>query len=346
MNIYDSNGYVNFRGIMDKGYPYNIMVGGRGTGKTYGALKTHVVDKRQFMYMRRRQTQVDIINKPEFSPIKPVCRDLGLQITMRPVAKGLSAFVPYEVDEEKNKEIISGPPFGYTCALSTVANLRGFDASEVRSLIYDEFIPEKAERPLPHEADALFNCYETLNRNRELEGQPPLQLFCLANANDQTAPILERLRLITRIEKMRKTGQEIFVDNRRGLLLLMLKDSPISEKKRDTALYRLTEGTDFAEMALDNDFAYEDRGAIVSRPLAEYRPLASIGEITIYRHKGGGPFYVSTHRSGKPPTFGLGDSDRERFRRTFGWLWESYLAQNIEFEDYLCQILLTKYLFD
>ena len=50
-------------------------------------------------------------------------RDLGLQITMRPVAKGLSAFVPYEVDEEKNKEIISGPPFGYTCALSTVANI-------------------------------------------------------------------------------------------------------------------------------------------------------------------------------------------------------------------------------
>lgn len=345
MRIYDENGYVDFDSIMDSGLPYVIMVGGRGTGKTYGALRSHVVRGRKFMYMRRRQTQADIINRPEFSPIKPVCRDLGLQITMRPVAKGLAAFVPYEVDEEKKKEIVNGPPYGFTCALSTVANLRGFDASEIGSLIYDEFIPEKTERPLPHEADALFNCYETLNRNRELEGRPPLQLFCMANANDQTAPVLERLRLINRIEKMRNSHSQMWTDPERGLLLLVLRDSPISEAKRDTALYRLTAGSDFAEMALDNSFAYEDRGAIVSRPLAEYKPLVTVGEITIYRHKGSGPYYVSTHRSGNPPTFGLGDSDMERFRRSFSWLWESYMTYNIEFEEYLCQVLLTKYLF-
>jgi len=343
MRLYDENGYINIRAVRDTGYPFILLNGGRGTGKTYGALRTSVEDGKRFMFMRRRQTQVDIINKPQFSPMKPVCRDTGLQITTAPVAKGLAAFVPYETDE-KGKTIITGDPYGYTCALSTVANLRGFDASELDMIIYDEYIPEKTERPLPHEADALFNCYETMNRNRELDGRPPMQLLCLSNTNDQTAPVLESLHLISRIDKMKKSGQDVYTDPVRGLMLILLKDSPISAAKSDTALYRLTAGSDFSRMALENAFAYEDRGAIVSRPLAEYRPLVQVGEIVIYKHKSARRYYVSTHKAGSPPSFGTSDSELERFRHSFGWLWEVYLRELIEFEEYLCQILLTKYL--
>ena len=342
MRFYDNNGYFDFRAVRDLGCPFTLVIGGRGTGKTYGALKTSIEDGLLFMFMRRKQTQLDIINRPEFSPIKPVCRDTGWKFTMRPVAKGLAAFVPYEIEDER--ETITGSPVGYTCALSTVANLRGFDASEIGLLLYDEFIPEKSERPLTNEADALLNCYETFNRNRELDGRPPLQLVCMANANDQTAPLLEYFRLIKRIDKMRRSGQELFVDRDRGLALVVLRDSPISERKRDTALYRLTAGTEFSDMALSNDFAYEERGAIVSRPLAEYRPLAQIGELVIYRHKSAGRFYASTHRSGTPPQFGTGTTELARFRRTYGWLWLEVLDGNMEYEDFLCQALLTKYL--
>lgn len=343
MRFYDSNGYLDFRRVRDMGYPFTLVIGGRGTGKTYGALKTSIEDGKKFVFMRRRQTQLDIINRPEFSPVKPVCRDMGWKITNRPIAKGLSAFVPYELSED-GKEQISGPPYGYTVALSTVANLRGFDASDVDLILFDEFIPEKSERPMPHEADALFNCYETFNRNRELAGRQPIQLVCMANANDQTAPVLEYLRLIRRIDNMRKNGTELYTDDKRGLCLILLRDSPISEAKQDTALYRLTEGGDFATMALVNDFAYEDRGRIISRPLCEYKPIVTVGEITVYRHKSKRLFYVSEHRTGSPPTFTAGETELARFKRAYCDLWGEYMSDRIEFEGYLCQTLLTKYL--
>lgn len=342
MRFYDDNGYLDFRSVRDRGYPFNLIIGGRGAGKTYGALRSCVEDGKRFIFMRRKQIQLDIINKPEFSPIRPICRDAGLQITMRSVAKGLSAFVPYELDAD-GSERVTGEPYGYTCALSTVANLRGFDASDVDILIYDEFIPEKSERPLAHEADALFNCYETLNRNRELTGAQPLQLFCLANANDQTSPVLEHLRLIRRIDRMTRVGNELYTDPKRGLLLLLLRDSPISAAKADTALYRLTAGSDYAEMALSNNFVYEERGRIVSRPLGEYKPVVSVGEITIYRHKSRDMYYVSGHCTGSPPAYATGDAELERCRRAFPRLIEAHFDDIIEYEDYLCQVLFEKY---
>ena len=341
MGLYLPSGYLDFRGLRNRGYPYNLLMGGRGTGKTYGALLTSVEDQLAFAFMRRRQAQVDIINSPEFSPMRPICRDTGLQITMTKVVHGISAFVEYE--EKDGKQIITGQPLGFTCALSTLANVRGFDASRLRLLLYDEFIPEKAERPLPHEADTLFNAYETMNRNRELDGQDPLQLFCMANSNDLAAPVLVKLDLVKRIERMLDKGTELWTDERRGLLVAMLQDSPISARKRDTALYRLTAGSSFASMALDNRFSYEERGRIVSRPLAEYKPLVSVGEITIYQHKARPAYYVSTHKAGGCVQYETGETELQRFRRAYGWLWKECMADRVEYEDYLCQVHFTEY---
>ena len=42
MGLYLPNGYVDIRWILAQGLPFNFLVGGRGTGKTYGALKVVV----------------------------------------------------------------------------------------------------------------------------------------------------------------------------------------------------------------------------------------------------------------------------------------------------------------
>lgn len=343
MQLYDNNGYVNFRVVRDCGFPFIFLIGGRATGKTYGGFKTSIEDNEKFMYMRRTQTQLEIVNKPQFSPVRPVARDLGLNITMRPVAKGLAAYVPYELDDKGNEKI-SGEPYGFNCALSTVSNLRGFDASHVDLIMYDEFIPEKSERPIKNEADALFNCYETFNRNRELQGREALKLICMANANDQTAPVLEALGLIKRIEKMRKSGSVFYSDQHRGIALFMLRDSAISAAKADTALYKLTAGSSFADMALQNDFAYEDRAGIVSRDLKQYKPLVSIGGVCVYKHKSADRYYVSAHKSGSPITFTKSDIDIERFCNAFDWLYDKHIAGKVEFEDFAVKTEFNNYL--
>lgn len=336
MKIYDSSGYVNVRGILEEGYPFNFLIGGRGTGKTYTTLKVAKEDGRLFMLMRRTQSQADLISKPEFSVFKPLNEDMLWDIRVKSISKYNSMF--YEFDGEKNEH-----PVGYTCALSTISNMRGFDASDIQLLIYDEFIPEKHERLLKNEADALFNAYETMNRNREIKGTAPIQMICLANANDITNPVFENLKLIRIADRMQKGGTDRWTDDRRGVQLIMLHRSPISRQKANTVLYNLTEGSEFASMALDNDFNV-DRQHIRPRPLTEYTPVCSVGELCLYRHKSENRLYASTHLSGVfNRKFSLSDSDRLHYQRIFRNHWLMYIGNKIDFEDVLSEKLFIKY---
>lgn len=340
MKIYQDSGYIDIRKILSLNLPFNFIVGGRGTGKTYTSLETIIEDNIKFIYMRRTQTQTDLINKPEFSPFKSLNRDFGWNIGSQSLSKYNAGY--YQQQEQDGRMVCCGSPIGYSCALSTVSNMRGFDASDVDVLIYDEFIPEKHERPIKNEGAAFLNACETINRNRELSGRKPLQTICLANANDLANPIFMELRLVRKAEQMRRKKQEIYIDRERGIGLFILDKSPISSQKKTTALYRLTSGSNFERMSLDNDFSGEEIGRISSRPIAEYKPIVSVGEITIYEHKSKRSYYISTHKAGSPPTFGTGDAERARFIRMYRWVWDEYMENNIEFEEYLCEILLTK----
>ena len=335
MKIYYDSGYVNIRGILLEGYPFNFVVGGRGTGKTYDALKTAYQDDIRFMLMRRTQSQADLISKPEFSVFKPLNNDMDLDIRVKNISKYNSMF--YELQGENIK------PVGYTCALSTISNMRGFDASDIHLLIYDEFIPEKHERLLKNEADALWNAYETMNRNREIKGVAPMQLLCLANANDITNPVFESLNLIRIADRMQKGHAERWTDDRRGIQLIMLHRSPISKKKSGTVLYNLTDGSDFASMALENSFNV-DRAHVRPRPLNEYLPVCSIGELNIYRHKSESRLYATTHTSGVfNRKYSVSDSDRLHYRRLYCAHWDMYISNRIDFEDVLSEKLFLHY---
>lgn len=352
MKLYLDNGYLNIPGIRATGLPFIFCWGGRATGKTYGALQDAIDSGVKFGLMRRTQAQLDVISKPEFSPFKPLNADRGWNIGIVPLSKYNGGVYHMEaetktvdgVEQPTGKQTPKGPPIGYTFALSTIANIRGFDGSDIDLLIYDEFIPEPHARPIKEEHEALLNAYETINRNRELKGKPPLQLLCLANANTLANPVFIGLNLVTKAERMNRNGQEYSVDEKRGIVMVNLCRSTISAQKRDTALYRLTGNTQFSRMALSNDFSGEDeRGKIGSKPLREFRPIVAVGELCIYKHKSVELYFCSSHMSGSPPTFGVGDIERARFRKSYGWLWSAYLANKMEFEERICEILLTKY---
>ena len=64
MKIFKEDGYLDMGAIMAAGYPFTIVCGGRGTGKTFTALYETIKDKVPFMLLRRLQTQIEMINKP------------------------------------------------------------------------------------------------------------------------------------------------------------------------------------------------------------------------------------------------------------------------------------------
>lgn len=307
-NIYLDNGYINIEYILKYPVPFIFCVGGRATGKTYGSLKYVLENNIKFLYMRRTQSQTDLINRAEFSPFKSISRDTGIQVTTSPITKYNSAF--YRASIEDDKLVPDGAPIGYTLALSTVSNLRGFDMSDCEILIYDEFIPEKHERPLKNEAQAFFNAYETINRNRELSGIPPLKVLCLANANTINNPIFTELGIIDKVFSMEKSGQVVSINVNRGYAIILLSASPISAMKKETALYKLTTGSDFEKMAIDNSYNIDFQRQTVN--LIEYSPLFVVNGVTVYRHKSKLLLYVTEHKSG-----GAHDIDERLYKKQY-----------------------------
>lgn len=331
-NIYLKSGYLNVPYILKLPVPFIFCVGGRGTGKTYGALKYVLENNVQFLYMRRTQAQADLINRAEFSPFKSVSADTGVIVTSASVTKYNAAF--YRAEMEDDKIVPVGAPIGYTLALSTVSNLRGFDMSDCTLLIYDEFIPERHERSLKNEADALFNSYETINRNRELKGGDPLKVLCLANANDIANPVFESLGVIDKVYAMQKSNQALTVNTDRGYAIVLLDSSPISGRKKNTALYKLTAGSNFASMALNNSYNIQFEKQSVN--LLEYAPMVTVDGITLYRHKSNGTIYATYHKSG-----GTQEMDARLYRKQYAHYIDDMDArglvtyENLEIREHL-----------
>ena len=329
MRRFLDNGYCDIESILSVNVPFIFVIGGRGTGKTYGALKYALDTNTCIMLMRRTQAQTDLINKPEFSPFKPLEHDLRQRITVKAASKYNS--VVYRGEDPDDL-------IGYTCALSTVANLRGFDASNVKLLIYDEFIAERHERPIKNEGTAFLNAYETMNRNRELKGKDPLQVLSLANAFDIANPIFRELDLISVCDKMKQKQNPVYVNKSRGVCIVMLDGSEISERKSKTALYKLTAGSQYGELALSNDFTYNSNAGIKPQHLREYKPVCGIGDIYIYKHKSKHLYYISEHASGNMPHYETDEVDLKRFIRHYGrFLYAAYMNERCIFESMLAK---------
>lgn len=308
MGIYLPSGYLDIERIDQYNCAFNILVGGRGIGKTYGLLQYYLKRGERIIYMRRTAEQTRIAGTVAFSPYKKVCEDMGIEFD---VVKGAVKTV------QVNDNIVA-----YMLSLSTFSNTRGVDGSDCKAIVYDEFIPEKQERPIRDEANSLWNAFETINRNRELSGEPPLKLWMVSNSNNLRSPILADLGLLTKVLRMEENGIEIQKLPERNLLLVHCQNSPISQAKSSTVLYGLVNDS-FKKMALGNSYQ-EDTTKIKSRPLQDYRPICGLGEVYIYKHKSEGTYYLSSHKSGNPQVYGTGETDIIRFLRRYGPIVDMY----------------------
>ena len=340
MGLYLPAGWVDIRAIFKHGLPFNFLIGGRGIGKTYSLLDYFLEMGTRFVYMRRTEKELRACSTDKLNPLKAINRDRGTNYRFYKESDVYSICDSEATDGSKWKA--TGDAIGIAVALSTFANIRGFDGTDFDVLFYDEFIPERRARPIRDEFDALMNAYETINRNREIQGKPPLILICASNSNKLDNPIFLGLGLVSKIFNMYVKEQELAVFQNRGLLVANYMRSPISERKRETALYKLTTGTEFAAMALANSFTgTADLSAARSMPLREYTPLVCYGELCLYAHKSNGSLYATTHRSGNPPTYGTGETEKKKFKIAYSWIWYEFMAGSVIFESVVCELLLT-----
>lgn len=333
MKLYLENGYLNMKEIIH--HPANIIliVAARGTGKTFGFFESVLEENLFFLYMRRTQTQLDAISLPLLSPLVSVNKERGWAYGPFPLNKSFKPI--YEEIEEDGKRKPKGEMKGMFSCLSTFANLRGLSGEAFKVIGYDEFIPQPEEKKIKEEGAALLNAYETLNRNRELVGGEPIKLICMANSNDLANPVMMELGVVTRAQKMLEKGQELSYLQERGILIVIPHSSEISEKKKDTALYKaVTKTGNFAKMAVGNEFNLEITD-FKSENLKEYKPVCGIGEIGIYSHKSKHRYYVSACvPSGTREIYQVNENDRLIWKNRYKWLITEIFCGTVIYESY------------
>lgn len=338
MNLYTSDGWLNFDKIYNLKANFIFIVGARGIGKTYGALKYLIDNGIFFMMLRRSSTQADAQANPLTSDIAKPLQANDQTFDSEALTKTIKAL--YISDGEE----IANLPFCVTTSVSTGSNLRGFNGDRIDCILYDEFIRQPEEKPIREEGTAFLNLYETISRNRELQGKAPVKALCLANSFNMANELFLKFRLIKQAENMMRKSLDFWHDAKRGVAIIMPCNSPISIQKENTALYKaLGDTSDFAQFALENKFQDDFSENIKSLRLNEYKIICVVGEYAIYKHKANGTYYITTHISGTTKNiFGVGTSDIKRFKRQFNFLVIAHLKRNIYFENYLAQIMFDK----
>lgn len=338
--------YLNIFDYYDRRYPFQIFVGGRGTGKTFGALSgtigkidTHGIHMRDPIYMRRTGAELELLfDSPKgegANPYKKLNSFYHVNYGIKEIKKNLGG-IYHRVENEEGRFDHQGLPIGYATALSTLASIRSLDFSSSTDWFYDEFIPEAHVRKMKGECDALLNAYETINRNREFDGEEAVRLWMLSNSNDIYSPIFVGLGIVDTVEKMLQKRLQHKYIKERGLAIHIL-DSPqeFIDAKKQTALYKLTAGTKFSDMALENKFSYNDFSLVAYRNVTGYIPFAAIDDIYLYKKKGSREIYLTYTPSRVEHFFSDELHSLKRFQQKHsGLIYDRFVRQDTIFESF------------
>lgn len=275
---------------------FNFFIGGRGIGKTYSALEGQHDDFTagecgKYIYMRLTQRELKTCAGAEDNPYKKLNTRRGWDVHFKKVPESeATAYDLIDLNAEKPLTI------GTARALATFANVRGSDFDDYTDILFEEFVPTERVRMTPEVKNAgyLFSqAYETINRNRELEGQPPVRVIFLANAFKLNSDVLYYYGLIPIIESMLKTGQKRATLPERSIYIELCDAADVSEAKRETVLYKALKGNKHIEnINLNNSFNDYNLTLVKKVPIVEYYPLCCYEDVTIFAHKSTGELYA------------------------------------------------------
>ena len=233
----DSSLYYNPNKMLSYNRVLNFIIGARGIGKSY-SMKKYPIQRflkqgEQFMYVRRY--------KDELKKIKTYFNDVA------------AAFPDHKFEVRGKEFYIDNKLAGYAIPLSTWQSVKSNSYPLVNTMIYDEFIREKDNSGyIPNEVNALLNLMDTVFRDRD-----NVRCICLSNAVSVVNPYFLYFNIVPNVKKRYNAYQSILVE---------IPDSKdFANARRKTRFGELIDGTDYGEMALDNDFVNDSQVFIEKR---------------------------------------------------------------------------------
>lgn len=267
MDSIDTSMFWNLRRTLTHNKLFNVIVGNRGGGKSFGA-KEYAIDNfikkhEQFGYIRRYKDDIKESSLQFFKDIEYKYPDYEFKVDGKYFYIRLK---PTDENEKWKDEDIAG----YQFILSTANNKKSISYPNITLLIYDEFLLDKTgnQRYLSNEPVALLNLYETIARPGT--DHPRVVMFMLANALSVTNPffLYWDLHMPT---KQDKNGKWIWKHPTRPILVEDVRNEKFIDKKRNTEFGKLIEGTTYSGYSIDNKFLLDNDTFVEKKsPKARY----------------------------------------------------------------------------
>lgn len=222
----DCETYWDIYSLVEKGIFLNIIMGGRGIGKTEQCNGYNLEQYRdygnQFIYLRRY--------KPECSNQKKLLDRWLDDVKFVGDKNGGGSYMWY------------GNTLGYLIPLSVASNYKSTNFEKVTTIIYDEAIirPTGQLRYMPNEVECLLEFISTVFRHRT-NGK----VIILGNNLCFFNPYCEYFNV--------KVFNDYYIDKKRGILIQYSKDSPkLRQIEEKTPLFKLTMGTTYHDYHYNN----------------------------------------------------------------------------------------------
>lgn len=222
---------------------FNFIVGMRGVGKTYGALKDSVqnfIDKdaigvtSQFLYVRRLKSELEKLT---------IMRGGRL---FNAVSK---EFEGHELKAESNVLSCDGKVMGYAQPLSTASILKSDAFPYVDTIIFDEFIIDNSGtyHYLKDEVQKFLDLYETVARGRDV------RVFFLSNAVSVTNPYFDFWHL----DRPYNSDIQRFGKSK-DILVEFTKNPELADLKKRTRFGQIIAGSEYSDYAYDNKWLMDN----------------------------------------------------------------------------------------
>lgn len=290
----NKSGYFNCWDMVQKNlddFNIFIIIGGRRLGKTYSILKGLIKDKKNHMYVRRTDSDLQECLTAKKNPYRAF-KDIA---DVRLVAKGRETNI---CTFNEDDEIIDY--LGIASSVSTSGSVRGAYLEDIEYLVYDEFINLKPTNTLKRKEGNLFlDLYDTANNDRDLRGMKPLKAILLSNANTVDDGLLRVLKLGHVIYDMVTNNKNYYADYERKIYVALLpNDNEVTKKREQGAIGKLTNETSYGKMAMENKFVDSYFGDIDDNiKYIEYYGLCSYNNIYFYIHKNDGHVLASSKKT-------------------------------------------------
>lgn len=250
--------YYDYGQVLSRNAVFNMIMGARGLGKTYGAkklvIKEFINHGHQFIYLRRYKEEQRskmtffsdvMIEFPEWE-----FRVNGNEAQMKPI------------DEDNKKAWVT---CGYFNVLSTAQQNKSTSYPKVHTIIFDEFIIEKGVvRYLPNEVNCLLNFYSTVDR-----WQDRVKVLMLSNAISIMNPYFSEYKILPERE---------FVMRGKGMICAHFVNSErFANEVSETRFGRFIKEfqNEFAEYAVGNVFS-DNSDEFVSNKNASARYMLTL----------------------------------------------------------------------